>query len=95
MATGEKLFQFNGTEFTRVLCHLLTKLGRGEAGQFTLKDFRADRATSLAASGHTIGEILVAGDWKSSVFLRWYCQADDFSVSALLDVVLEDDNGDE
>ena len=82
VAAGEKLFQFNGTEFRRVLRRLLTFLGHNGASQFTLKDFRAGRATSLAASGHSIGEILIAGEWKSSVFLR-YCQADDLSVSAL------------
>ena len=60
----------------------------------SMKGFRAGRATSLAASGHSIGEILTAGDWKSSAFL-WYCQANDLSVSALLDVVLEDGHDDE
>ena len=39
---------------------------------------------------YSIGEILIAGEWKSSAFLK-YCQADDLSVSALLNVVLADD----
>ena len=69
------------------MCH-------SDASQFTLKGFRAGRATSLAASVHSIGEILIAQEWKSSAFLR-YCQADDLSVSALLNVVLEDDHDDE
>ena len=56
VATGEKLFQFNGTEFRRVLCRLLTLLGHNEASQFTLKGFRADRATSLSAGAHSNGE---------------------------------------
>ena len=34
--------------------------------------------------------ILTASEWKSFAFLQ-YCQADGFSVSALLNVVLEDD----
>ena len=39
------------------------------------------RATSLAASGDSIGEILIAGEWKSSAFLK-YCQTDDLYVGA-------------
>ena len=47
---------------------------------------KAGRATSLAAAGSPIGVILAAGEWKSSAFLR-YCQADEISVSAVLEVV--------
>ena len=93
VATGEKLFQFNGAEFRRILCRLLTLLGHRDASHVTLKSFRAGRATCLAPNGHSIGEILTAGEWKSSAFLR-YCQADDLSVSALLNVVLEDNHDD-
>ena len=85
VTTGEKLFQFNGTESRRVPRHLLTLLGHNEASHITQKGFRAGRATSLAH---------IAGEWKSFAFLR-YCQADDLSVSALLDVVFEDDHDDE
>ena len=84
VATGGKLFQFNGTEFRRVLCRLLTLLGQNETSQITLKGSRAGRATSLAASGLSIGGILIAGEWKSSAILR-YCQVDDLSVSASSD----------
>ena len=56
----------------------------------TEKFHRAGRATSLAASGHSIGEILIAGEWKPSAFPK-YCRADDLSASALLNVVLEND----
>ena len=93
VATGEKLSQFSGAEFRRILCRLLALLGHHDASHVTLKSFRAGRATSLAANGHSIGEILIAGEWKSSAFLR-YCQADDLSVSAFWKVVLEDDHDD-
>ena len=62
--------------------------------EVTLKCFRAGRAPSLAAIGHSIGEILLAWEWKSSAFLK-YCQAADLSVSALLHVVFADDPEDE
>ena len=91
---SEALPFFNGAVFRRVLRRLLTLLGHNDASQVTPKSFRAGRATSLAASGHSIGEILIAGEWKSSAFLK-YCQADDLSVSALLNVVFADDLEDE
>ena len=64
VASGEKLFQFNGTEFRRVLCRLFTSLGHNEASQFTLKGFRAGRAASLAASGTPLerSSLLVNGN---------------------------------
>ena len=52
--------------------------------------FKAGRATSLAAAGSPIGVILTAGEWKSSAFLP-YCQADEVSVSAVLEVVCAED----
>ena len=67
----------------------MTLLGHNDASHATLKSFRCGRATSLAANGHSFGEILIAGEWKSSAFVR-YCQDDDLSVSVLRNVVLED-----
>ena len=69
---------------------MLTLLGHKDANRCTLKAFRAGRATSLAAAGSLIGVILAAGEWKSSAFLR-YCQADEISVSAVLEVVCAED----
>ena len=69
---------------------LQTLLGHKDANRCTLKPFRAGRATSLAAAGPPIGVILAAGEWKSSAFLR-YCQADEVSVSAVLEVVCAED----
>ena len=40
----------------------------------------------LAAAGSPTGVILAASEWKSSAFLR-YCQADEISVCAVLEVV--------
>ena len=68
---------------------MLTLLGHKDANKCTLKAFRVGRATSLAA-GSPIGVILAAGEWKSSAFL-WYCQADEISVSAVLEVVCAED----
>ena len=60
----------------------------------TLKGFRAVRATSLAAAGVSLGEILAAREWRSAAFLR-YCRADELSVPAVLNVVLAEEAIDE
>ena len=48
------------------------------------------RATSLAAAGCHLGEILAAGEWKSGAFLR-YCHAEELDVPAFLEAVTECD----
>ena len=69
---------------------MLTLLGHTDANRGILKAFRAGRATSLAQASSPFGVILAAGEWKSSAFLQ-YCQADEISVSALLEVVCAED----
>ena len=87
---GEPLFDLTSLSFLKAVRRTLTLLGHTEANTCTLEAFRAGRATSLAAAGSPFGIILSAGEWKSSTFLR-YCQADDVSVSAVLDVVCTED----
>ena len=65
-------------------------VGHKNANRCTLKAFRAGRVTSLAAAGSPTGVILAAGEWKSSAFLR-YCQTDEISVSAVLEVMCAED----
>ena len=84
------LFDLTSSSFLKAVRRMLTLLGHKEANKCTLKAFRAGRATSLAAAGSPKGMILAAGEWKSSAFLR-YCQADDVSVSAVLEVVCAED----
>ena len=88
---GDKLFDFSSAVFLKQVRRLLTLLGHPSAQQCTLKGFRAGRATSLAAAGSPLGEILAAGEWRSSAFLR-YCQTDELSVPGLLAVNLDDDD---
>ena len=83
---GAPLFDLTSSSFLKAVRRMLTLLGHKEANKCTLKAFRAGKATSLAAAGSPIGVILVVGEWKSSAFLQ-YCQADEVSVSAVLEVV--------
>ena len=87
---GATLFDLTSSSFLKAVRRMLTLLGHKDADRCTLKAFRAGRATSLAAAGSPIGVILAAGEWKSSAFLR-YCQANEISVSAVLEVMCAED----
>lgn len=49
----------------------LTQLFVNYAQSFTLKGFRAGKATELARKGLPLGEIMAAGEWKSGAGLRY------------------------
>ena len=87
---GASLIDLTSSSFLKAVRRMLTLLGHKHANKCTLKAFRAGRATSLAAAGSPIGVILAAGELKSSAFLR-YCQTDEISVSAVLEVVCAED----
>ena len=87
---GATLFDLTSSSFLKAVHRMLTLLGHKDANRCTLKAFRAGRATSLAAAGSPTSVILAAGEWKSSAFLR-YCQADEISVSAVLEVMCAED----
>ena len=50
---------------------LLARIGVANAQVYTLKCYRAGKATALAASGESIGAILQAGEWRSAAFLSY------------------------
>ena len=87
---GATLFDLTSSSFLKAVRRMLTLLGHMDANKCTLKAFRAGRATSLAAAGSPTGVILAAGEWKSFAFFR-YCQTDEISVSAVLEVVCAED----
>ena len=55
---------------------------------FTLKAFRAGKATALANSGAPLGQILAAGEWKSRAVLN-YVDEDVFDGAQLVARELE------
>ena len=50
---------------------MLVLVDTPQSSQFTLKAFRAGRATTLAAQGKSLGTILQAGEWRSSAFMNY------------------------
>ena len=67
---------------------MLTLLGVAKVQGYTLKAFRVGKATALAASGKSLGQILAAGEWRSFAFLS-YVDTDVVDQAQLLDATLE------
>ena len=75
-----------------MLRRLLTLLMAPGAERFTLKAFRAGKATELAKAGATLGSILTAGEWKSAAVTR-YVDEDALDASAFIGIVAESSDG--
>ena len=85
---GHRLFNYTADRAVTTLRRMLTLLGVTNAQGYTLKAFRAGKATALAASGKSLGHILAAGEWRSSAFLS-YVDTDVVDQAQLLDATLE------
>lgn len=68
---GQKLWEFNSGQFLRQLKEQLRFLGIAEYSELTWKSFRAGKATEMANDGYGLGQILLAGEWRSVSFLRY------------------------
>ena len=68
---GDWLTQETPYQALQEMRRLLQKLGVEYADLFTLKTFRASRATTMAAEGDSLAEIMNAGEWLSSALLSY------------------------
>ena len=75
MPVGARLFPFTASQVQRSLRQTLGLLSVEHSGEFTLKAFRAGRATAMAAEGANMTAIMQAGEWRSWAALR-YIDAD-------------------
>ncbi len=87
-----RIWEWSPQEASRLLKRLLLLLLTPGADKFTLKAFRAGKATELAKAGTTLGQILAAGEWKSSAVTR-YVDEDALDASALVSMVTEESDG--
>ena len=85
---GTKIFSYTATQFLNVLRKLLIQLSVDHATSFTLKAFRAGKATALANSGAPLGQILAAGEWRGRAVLN-YVNEDVFDGAQLVARELE------
>ena len=84
---GEHLWAFNQGQALASLRRLLALNATPDVAKFTLKAFRAGKATALAASGKSLGAILQAGEWRSSAFMS-YVDTDVVDAAQILDQTL-------
>ena len=71
MQQGSRVFHWSGPQAVAKLRRYLRLLKIPHASEFTLKAFRAGKATAMAAKGVGLQMILAAGEWKSHAFLNY------------------------
>ena len=85
---GERITQRTAYEAVRDLRCDLRELQIPNANAFTLKAFRAGRATEMANSGDGLAAILQAGEWSSPALLKYISETEldkkKFLASALM-----------
>ena len=86
--TSARLWEFTAASALKQLRRVLVLLAADNAASYTLKAFRAGKATALAVSGKSLGAILAAGEWRSSAFLS-YVDTDTVDHAQILNQTLE------
>ena len=71
LCSGDAVFSMSGGMALKKLIRFLTLGGVANAEAFTLKSFRAGKATEMAAQGNSLGAILEAGEWHSRALLNY------------------------
>ena len=94
LVPGDRLQGKNAFAFQRQLRRFLTLQVVEGAASFTLKCFRAGRATALAASGATWQAVLAAGEWRGLTAVR-YLGVDAIDESVFMRSVMEASSEDE
>ena len=92
-SVGEKLWEWSSSDFKNLVRRLLVLLSVPDAERFSLKAFRAGKATELARSGNALGTILAAGEWRSNAFMR-YVDEDAVDSSTVLGMVMDASDSD-
>ena len=92
---GALLWEFKSSPTLQLLRTQIGLLGSADGQRsLTWKSWRAGKATQLAKDGRSIGQILLAGEWKSASFDR-YVDTDLIDPSALLQVTLDQSDDEE
>ena len=85
---GDRLQGRNGYGFQKQLRRFLALQVVEGATSFTLKSFRAGRATALAAGGATWQAVLAAGEWRGLTAVR-YLGVDAIDESVFMKSIME------
>ena len=84
---GDLVAQMTPTEYTRSVKRTLQKLNIPNYDKFTLKAFRAGRATELAKQNVAAPEILEMGGWKTGAAAARYVRGEEVDPNKFLNLL--------
>ncbi len=90
-ARRQRMWTSTASQLQALVRKFLTDMGHQSGSRFTLKGFRAGRATEMARSGSGIAAILVAGEWRSKAWLA-YVNLDECEHAVLMQNALDEDS---
>eukprot|EP00971_Amphidinium_carterae_P329758 6462417-Amphidinium_carterae.1 len=92
-AAGQRLWGLTPGTAVKTMRRLLQLLDVPEPFAYTLKSFRAGRATELAKQGRSLGDIMLLGEWKGQAVLKYLDTdaADNAQLGALLESESEEE----
>lgn len=93
LEAGEWLTEMAPHQALQELRRLLQRLGVEHADLYTLKAFRASRATCMAAAGDSLAEIMLQGEWRSSALLS-YVNESAVDSQRFVQALMQEDEGD-
>ena len=73
---GSAVLEISAYEALKKIRSALVQLQVDKPSGFTLKAFRAGKATAMAAEGDGLAAILQAGEWRSAAFLHYLCETE-------------------
>ena len=89
---GDVLWDVKPVEFIKRLKAQLLLFGREKCGALSYKSFRAGRATMMIRLGIPMGQVVLAGDWRSLSVLR-YCVDEEMDPYRVMDMHMQDNEG--
>ena len=92
---GSRLWAFSGAQFLRMLRRALQLLGVAQGQAYTLKAFRAGRATEMAKDGESWSAVLAAGEWKTMSALAYIDEDAVDTVAAVHEAVVNSSDEEE
>ena len=96
LSVGDMVWDLRGAKVLQKIKQALAMLGEQNYENIGFKLWRKSKATEMARQGHSLGEVLTAGEWKSRAILN-YVQESAIDSAALLSETLNlsEDEADE
>ena len=91
MPDGQKLFYFTSATALTHFCNMLKRLQVPDFQAFSFKCLRAGKAACLAREGHSLFQVMQAGEWRSAAVLA-NADEDEFDRAAFLNIACDSDS---